>query len=266
MINVNPIYKFKLSISYNGKNYYGWQRQPAFPSIQQTIEEALSKIFRIKITLVGSGRTDRGVHALAQVAHFIVPQADCDLDMIEKIKYRLGRLLPEDIQINHLKRVNNKFHAQISAKSKTYQYYIHHYDHRTPFFSQHSWILKKTVNLDFLNQMSKVIIGEHDFSSFQTSGTKLRSTIRTINKAKWSKLSNQRAVFEINGNGFLKHMVRNIVGTQIRLVSSIAYEKHNKADYLEQAFFNILMAKSRSSASPPAPGEGLFLKSVDYDS
>ncbi len=261
-----PIYKFKMTISYNGKNYYGWQRQPQFPSIQQTIEDALTKIFRVKTTLVGSGRTDRGVHALAQVAHFIVQQKNCDLSIIDKIQYRLQRLLPSDIQINRLVMVKNNFHAQISAISKTYEYYIHHHDDRTPFFSPHSWVLKKNIDLKILNAMSDVLIGEHDFSSFQTSGTALNSTIRTIYKAQWDKLSPQRAVFKIKGNGFLKHMVRNIVGTQIKIVSSGTYDPLTQLEANKNKFIEILKAKNRNWASPPAPGEGLFLKRVDYPS
>ena len=226
--------RIKLTIAYTGTRFSGWQRQQGRLTIQEKIEDALFKIFRQKTILYGASRTDAGVHAEGQVAHFIPPKTLHKNDYVRMINSNL----PEDIRIISSEIVPDSFHARESAKSKLYEYHVSNL----------------TLSLSLMNDACQYLIGEHDFTSFQSSGSHTSTTFRTILEAAWRKEDNF-LIFGIRGTGFLKYMVRNIVGT-LCLVGS---GKINPLD-----FKNILEKKNRSIAGATAPACELVLKKIYY--
>lgn len=241
-----------MCMSYDGTEFYGWQKQPEHsPTIQETLEQQLSKIFDTQIAVVGSGRTDRGVHALNQWAHFDVP-ADKDTS---NLGYRLHRLTPPTIHIKQMESVPAEFHAQISAEKKRYIYRMFCRPRANPFLLRYSWNYRYNLDMNFLQDAASFLIGEHDFSSFQSVGTSVSTPRRTIYLARWVQRPSGFLDFHIEGNGFLKQMVRNIVGTMMWL-----HEKKAKPEAIRK----ILEACNRQQAGPPAPAQGLFLAKVKY--
>lgn len=250
---VTPSYsmrRLKFIIEYDGRNYHGWQRQPTFSSIQQTLEDTIQKITKYKTVVIGSGRTDSGVHSLGQVAH-------CDL-LTElndaELRRAINSQLPIDIVIKKLKTVAQTFHAQKSVTSKTYIYQILNDFTRSPLLKDHSWLIVKPLNVDIMNQAAQKILGEHDFKSFQNSGSSSLTTTRKIFKSTF-KEKRPFILYRIEGNGFLKQMVRNLVGAFVRIGSG----KMTLKD-----FDHLLYAKDRRLCPPPAPARGLCLKKVTY--
>jgi len=242
--------RVKLLISYDGTDFFGWQRQQRHVSVQGTLEEALQKIFREPIHLLGASRTDTGVHAVGQVAHFDAPRDPSQGDL----RFALTGLTPPSIVIKQAWITPPDFHAIASSTHKTYRYLV--LNRRIPSALRHRyshWI-RFPLDLDFLNEASEQLIGEHDFRSFQTSGTVVKSTVRNVMKAHWTR-QDDTLIFEITGNGFLKQMVRNIVGTLIELNMNA-----QKASKLRE----ILAVLDRRRAGPTAPPQGLYLQRVYY--
>lgn len=230
----------------------GWQKQPKGTfTVQGVLEEKLSQIFREEIQVQGSGRTDRGVHALHMVAHF-----DCSMDPTKiKLQMALQSLCPKFIAIKNVYVAPKEFHAQRSATEKTYKYLIRNAP--TPssqLWNKSVWI-KQPLDLDYLNQVAQFLIGTHDFKSFQNAGTDLKTTVREIYEAKWILRKPGWVEFYIRGNGFLKQMVRNIVGTQLALL-----KERQPIEKMKE----ILEAKDRTVAYKTADPEGLYLVSVKY--
>src|SRR3989338_8308433 len=240
--------RLKLTIEYDGTLYHGWQRQPAFASIQGTIEKTLGEITQSKITLVGSGRTDSGVHAMGQVAHCEVKTPIPN----EKLLKGLNTLLPKDISIKKLETVPPTFHAQKSAKYKTYIYKILNSPVPSPLLRKYSCWIIPPLNIQKMNKAARMLIGKHDFKAFQNQGTKLLSTVREVYISRIKK-EPPCIVYEITGSGFLKQMVRNIVGALIE----VGKEKMTVED-----FKTLLKSKNRRLCPKPAPASGLFLKEV----
>ncbi len=200
---------------------------------------------------MGSGRTDRGVHALNQWAHFNLPENA----NIEKLAYKLQRMTPPSIAIKSLELCPADFHAQISAEKKTYIYRLDLSRPANPFGLRYCWSYPKAVDFDYLQEASNLLLGEHDFSSFQSRGTIVTSPVRTLEKCLWRRKRKGLWVFEIQGNGFLKQMVRNIVGTLIHMA---------EIKVPVQEILHILHSKDRQMAAAPAPPQGLFLSAVHY--
>lgn len=248
--------RVRLLVAYDGTDFSGWQRQGphARPSVQQTVDEALGRFFQREITLYASGRTDAGVHALGQVCHF-------DVDVTEErlrsrdICWALKALLPSTISVRKAWIAPPEFHATLSATHKTYRYYIYNHRRMNPFWRRHSDWIRSPLDIDYLNQTAQQVVGRFDFKSFQTAGTPVKDTVRTIHEAKWVRKGPNLLQFSVTGEGFLKQMVRNLVGTQIKL---------HRFDRPPEEMGHILAAKDRREAGPSAPPEGLFLWRVYY--
>jgi tRNA pseudouridine38-40 synthase len=242
---------FKITIEYDGTDYHGWQRQAEDRTIQGEIEKALMTMTGNKITLTAAGRTDAGVHAFGQVANFHCRTA-LDPHVFQK---GLNSLVPKDIVITSCTQVSAKFHARYDVKSKSYHYRILNRDLPAAIFRKYAWHIRKKLNLDAMAEALCYIIGTHDFKAFQGTGSPRANTVRSVMHANFEKMDEGYLVFKIQGNGFLRFMVRNIVGTLV----DVGLGKITPKD-----FNNILLSKDRNLAGITAPAHGLFLMNVNY--
>ena len=241
----------KLLIEYDGTNYQGWQVQPRGPTIQGTLEEKLRLLTGEPIQLIGSGRTDSGVHALGQVAHFKT-QSQMDVHSIQRA---LNSLLPHDIVIQKIEEVEEGFHARRHSKSKLYEYRILNRNLCSAFHRGYVWHIPQKLNLKEMKEAAQYLIGEHDFSSFRSVGTPTRTAVRKVIRAEWKRDREGFLCFKIEATGFLKQMVRAMVGTLVE----VGRGRIRAAEFQE-----ILDSKDRRKAGPTAPAQGLFLKEVKY--
>ncbi len=241
----------KLLIEYDGTNYLGWQVQPKGATIQGFIEDKLALLTGEPVHLIGSGRTDAGVHALGQVAHFKT-KSQMDVGSIQRA---LNSLLPRDIVIQKVEEVEEGFHARRQSISKIYEYRILNRNIRSPFHRGYAWHIPQTLDLEEMKKATQGLVGEHDFSSFRSVGSPTRTAVRRVIHAEWKKGGEGLIRFEIEANGFLKQMVRAIVGTLVEV---------GKGKMGSEEFPEILRAKDRKKAGPTAPAHGLFLKEVKY--
>lgn len=242
------MFNYKLTIQYDGTDYAGWQIQDNAPSIQEVISNSIKQILQEDINLIGSGRTDTGVHALGQVANFIVSQK---LDLF-KFKYSLNSVLPKDISITNMETVDENFHSRFSAKKRSYNYLIS--NHKSPFFERYSYTLFSELNSEKLNELSSTLIGTHDFTSFSKINPEVQNKICEVYKARWRRQKNL-LIFYIEANRFLYGMVRAIVGSLLK-----AYSSEDGMSYLK----NIFVQKDRNAAADAVPAKGLFLYKVKY--
>lgn len=249
----NTLYRIRIHISYDGTNYSGWQKQNSgVDTIQNKLEAALSRVMNTPIKTMASGRTDAGVHAALQVVHADVPRLpDANL------KRSLNSLTPSSIVVRDIFQAPKDFHSIADCVSKTYEYLILNQPDPSAFRANFTLWEPRQLDLTKLNAMAEVLLGTHDFKSFQTAGTEVKTTIRDISYAKWSKEAHNLVKFRISGSGFLKQMVRNLVGTQLYLL-------HSKANYLE--FNRILESCDRKEAKTSAPAGGLYLVAPAYPS
>jgi len=241
----------KLIIEYDGTDYQGWQVQPEGPTIQGMLEEKLSRLTGERVHLIGSGRTDSGAHALGQVAHFKT-QSRMDIRTIQRA---LNSLLPPDIVIQKIEEVDEGFHARKHSKSKVYEYRILNRNLRSAFHRGYVWYIPQKLNLTKMKKATQNLIGEHDFSSFRSVGTPTRTAVRRVIRAEWKRGRDGIIRFEIEANGFLKQMVRAIVGTFVEV---------GKGRMKASDFRKIMNSRDRKNAGPTAPAQGLFLKEVKY--
>jgi tRNA pseudouridine38-40 synthase len=254
----------KLTIEYDGTNYLGWQRQKRDPTIQETIENALVKITTphlissptrgeesFEVKLLGSGRTDTGVHAMGQVANFKTSSA-LSPDQFQKA---LNSTLPEDITIVKSEEVDMRFHAQFDAKSKTYAYIVLYQPYPSALERLRAWHIPFTLKLAEMKEASKSLIGEHDFSAFGLSTQTVTSTVREVLNAEITLGEKDHLYFEIEATGFLKRMVRLVVGTLIQ----VGRDRITVDD-----FRRILESGERTKFVRSAPPWGLYLKEVKY--
>jgi len=248
---------FKLTIEYDGRNFSGWQIQTKGErTVQGEIKKALERLSRKPVTLIGAGRTDSGVHALGQVAH---AKLDTKLDPTTLLK-ALNANIPDDIAVLRVQKVSDRFHAQYSAKTKVYRYVILNRNVRSAREKGFYYHVPKNLNISQMKTESKVLLGHHDFAAFTAVDTwsKKRhiekNTIRHVKKISFSK-SNGFLCIDIEANGFLYKMVRNIIGTLIE----IGKGKLKKGDMKK-----ILLSKLRRNAGPTAPAQGLCLLKVKY--
>jgi tRNA pseudouridine38-40 synthase len=242
---------FKITIEYDGSAYHGWQRQSSERTIQGEIENALKTMTGNCVAVTGSGRTDAGVHALNQTANF-----RCAASLTPEVFLKgLNSLLPEDIVISSCKIVPEKFHARYDVKSKVYHYRILNRTLPAAISRQYAWHIRKKLNLSAMQEALRCIIGSHDFKAFEGSGSPRASTVRCIINADLVKAENDYLVLKIEGDGFLKFMVRNIVGTLV----DVGFDKITPHDFKQ-----ILISKDRNLAGITAPANGLFLMEVKY--
>lgn len=241
----------KLIIQYDGARYKGWQKlSNTDMTIQAKLEAVLSKMIDSNIEVIGSGRTDVGVHALNQAANF---KTNCDMSTEDILDY-LNRYLPEDIVIKEVLEMDERFHARYNAISKKYIYKIWNGKYNDPFLRKYTLHVPQQLNIDKMKKAASYLIGEHDFSSFRSTRSQKKSSIRTIYKISIEKEGDLISII-IHGNGFLHNMVRIITGTLIEVgVDKI------KPEYVNE----ILLKKDRTLAGPTAPAKGLFLLDVEY--
>ena len=241
----------KITIEYDGKDFNGWQKQPNKLNIQGEIERAIEEITGEKVDLIASGRTDAGVHALAQVANFKIEK---DIP-IEKIPYALNSKLKKSIRVKSAEEVDEKFHSRYTCKRKTYRYVINNSLQGTAIYRNLQYHFPEKLDEEKMNKGIKYLIGEHDFKSFKASGTSSKSSVRTIYDAKVTR-EGEIVTIELTGNGFLYNMVRIISGTLV----DVGIGKIKPEDVKD-----ILEARDRLKAGRTLPPTGLYLVDVKYE-
>jgi len=241
---------FKIVVEYDGRRYFGWQRQAEKLTVQRVLEEAIGRITQEKVTVIGSGRTDTGVHALNQVAHFKTQS----LIKPDKLLLGINSLLPDDVVVKKIEEVKESFHARFDAKSKVYMYQIFNYPTRPAVLRDYVWHIRKPLHVKEMEEALMALQGKHDFSSF--CGHKIAgvSCVKEIREAYLKEKGNLIQVF-IEADGFVRHMVRSIVGTLVE----VGLGKRKPQD-----INGILAAKDRRMAGITAPPQGLFLVEVKY--
>ncbi len=240
----------KLTVAYDGTAYHGFQRQANAMTIQQVLEERLTKIFGHQLKIIGAGRTDAGVHAYGQVVNFYTTGTI----PADRIPLAAKGVLPADIVISSAAEVDKDFHARSNARSKVYLYRIYQSCVPDPFLRNYAWYIVKTLDIPAIQAAMGLIVGTHDFSSFRGSGGPPVNPVRTILAAN-CEMQDKTTEFSFWGTGFLYHMVRNLVGTLI----DVGLGKLSAA-----GFTRILAARDRCQAGITAPAQGLYLKEVFY--
>lgn len=259
---------WKITLAYDGTDFRGWQVQPGLPTVQGLLAEAIEHITGEQVLPQGSGRTDAGVHALAQVASFPLAAPIPP----ENLQRALNRSLPASIRILAAETVPSDFHARHSAKSKWYEYRIFRGDLCPPWIARYVYELNWPLNLDALHEAAEVFLGEHDFTSFAASDPDASEraaqeesengddngsrdgNLREIFASSWSQ-EDDLLLYRVHGNGFLHHMVRNLVGTML---------DSGRGQICAGDLPGILAERNRSAAGPTAPARGLFLLRVNY--
>jgi tRNA pseudouridine38-40 synthase len=241
----------KLTIEYDGKDFNGWQKQPDKLNIQGNIEKVISEITKEEIELIGSGRTDAGVHAIGQVANF---KTNSNIP-IEKFAIAINSRLKKSIIIKKAEEVPERFHSRYNCKKKTYRYIINNSDMGSAIYRNLEYNIKMPLNLENMKKASKYFEGEHDFSAFKASGTSSKSSVRTIYSADVKK-ENERIIIELTGNGFLYNMVRIISGTLVEVGLGKIRPEEIK---------DIIDSKNRQMAGKTLPPYGLYLVEVNYN-
>ncbi len=244
--------RVRLTVAYDGTAYHGFQVQPNGVTVQSTMEEALGRILGEAVRLRAAGRTDAGVHAREQVVDF----ADAGKRPLETIVRGGNALLPPDIRILGAEEAAPSFDARRHAKEKAYRYFLYLDPVASPFFARHSWHIERPLDLSAMREALDCVVGEHDFTSFRGQGCTAKTAVRTVFRAELVPGAVPRVpAIEIAGSGFLKHMVRNIVGT----LADIGRGRYPAARMEE-----ILALRDRRRAGPTAPAHGLFLWAVRY--
>jgi tRNA pseudouridine38-40 synthase len=245
-----PNHFYKLTIEYDGTAYHGWQKQSQRPTIQATIENVLSRLTQEKIIIVGSGRTDAGVHAAGQVAHF----QSCRSLSPQVLLHGLNGLLPDDISIRSVDAADPSFHARFSVKQKTYCYFIHNSLTRSAWKRQSAWHIRLPLDIRKMRAAAKNLLGTHDFTSLCAKDNDAENHRVTLTQISITKRQDQIAI-SLTASRFLRYMVRNIVG----LLVEVGQRKlsPNKIGV-------ILEGKDRRLAGKTAPPHGLFLMEVVY--
>ena len=241
----------KLTIEYDGKDFNGWQKQPNKLNIQGTIEKAIERITGKEVELMASGRTDRGVHALAQVANF---KTDSKLP-IEKFPIAINSNIKNSIRIKDAEEVDENFHSRLSCKKKTYRYVINNSKYGSSIYRNLETHIPVKLNVNKMKEAIKYFEGEHDFKAFKASGTSNKSSVRTIYKGEVIKKEDERIWIELTGSGFLYNMVRIIAGTLVDVGLG-------KIEPIE--IKDIIKSKDRQKAGKTLAPQGLFLVKVEY--
>ncbi len=241
--------RYFVELSYNGKNYHGWQRQPNAISVQEVVENTLKNVLRKDVSIVGCGRTDTGVHASQFFLHFDV---DEELDN-ENLIFKLNSCLPVDIAIHHILLVSDKDHARFSATFRSYEYRISL--KKNPFYSDTAWqVYNQNYDLKKMNEAAKILFEYTNFKCFSRSRTDVKTYNCEIMRAEWIQ-ENDQLVFHIKADRFLRNMVRAIVGTLLQ----IGQHKTNL-----QEFRKIIESEDRTQAGASVKAKGLFLTEVGY--
>lgn len=242
--------RFFMTLAYNGKNYSGWQIQPNAPTVQQTLQEAMSTILRQKIEIVGAGRTDSGVHARKMIAHFDWRSEPLST---EALITKLNGFLPKDISVYSIREVKGDAHARFSALERAYSYQVT--STKDPFLNEYKHRVFFKPNIEMMNQLCSILLQTKDFTSFSKLHTDVKTNICDVSYAKWERVSDNDYLFTIKADRFLRNMVRSIVGTLLQA---------GRGKITETDFKQIIAAKDRQAAGESAPAKGLFLENVVY--
>lgn len=241
--------RYFIKLAYNGTHYHGWQCQPNASSVQETLNKAVSVILNSEINLMGAGRTDTGVHATEMYAHF---DFEKPFDL-KSIVHKLNSYLPKDIVVYAVIPVPDEAHARFDATKRTYEYHINTF--KDAFLQDGSWYFHKKLDLDSMNEASKLLFNHTDFQCFSKVNTDVNTFDCTIFEAYWQQKDNQ-IVFTISANRFLRNMVRAIVGTLV----NVGLHKISLDDFNE-----IIKSKNREKAGFSVPAHGLYLTKIEYD-
>ena len=241
--------RYFIKLAYNGTNYHGWQYQPNASSVQETMNKAVSTILNTEINVMGAGRTDTGVHAKEMYAHFDFKKSF----EIESVIHKLNSFLPKDITVYDIIPVPAAAHTRFDAVKRTYEYHINTF--KDPFLQEQSWYFHQHLDIDLMNQAAQLLFDHTDFQCFSKVNTDVNTFDCTVFEAHWSK-ENEKLIFTISANRFLRNMVRAIVGTLI----NIGLHKITLAD-----FDAIIKSKNRDKAGFSVPAHGLYLTKIEYD-
>ena len=246
------MYRYQILVEYVGTKFVGWQKQLKGKSIQKEIENKLSKLLKQKITIFGSGRTDAGVHAIEQSAHF---DTKYNIKEIKKLIKSLNFFLnKKKISIINIYKKKKNFHARYSAKERVYKYFIINRLAPPALENERAWHVRKKLDIKLLKKGAKKFVGKHDFSTFRAANCYAQSPIKKINKVVIKNFNNKIQI-EFKSKSFLRNQVRSMVGT-------LKYLAEKKCDM--KKFVKILKSKKRSNCPPPAPSHGLYLVKVIY--
>lgn len=240
--------RYFITLSYDGTAYHGWQIQPHSISVQEELHKALSTLLRQPMEVVGAGRTDTGVHARKMVAHFDYGELDCP-----QLVYKLNKILPRDIAVQKVEAVAEDMHARFSAKSRTYNYFVHL--SKDPFRRAYSWQVYGEPDFDLMNRAAEVLMEYRDFTSFSKLNTDTKTNDCTITEAHWDRVGDGQWCFTISANRFLRNMVRAIVGTLLEV---------GRGRMTIEQLRQVVEAKDRCRAGDSVPGNALFLVEVEY--
>jgi len=239
---------YKLTLSYDGTDFHGWQRQPDKRTVQGTLEDCLTQITQKRISIIGASRTDAGVHAQEQVASF---KADLSLDD-EELNRALNSILPPDVRVTSLEKTNMYFHARKTARSKIYQYRIFNSQNISPFLVRYVLHYPGPLKVNLMREAAPLFIREADFSAF--SSNRLLHPVRKVMESEIKKRKDE-IIYTVEANGFLRYMVRTMLGTLLEI---------GKGKVRPQKIESFFREKKRSLASPTAPAKGLCLLKVNY--
>ena len=246
------MHRYQILIEYVGTNFFGWQIQPKGKSIQKLIQIKLSKLLKEKISLIGSGRTDSGVHAIEQSAHFDCKKEIQNLDkFLKSINHFVNNM---HVSIINIKKKNLSFHARFSAKQRIYKYIILNRLSRPSIEKERGWHIIKELDVSLMKKGSKKLLGTKDFSTFRASSCNAKSPIRTMKSIKIKSIKG-RIEIQFKSESFLQNQVRSMVGC----LKYLAEKKWNLKE-----FDRVLESKKRKLCAPPAPAEGLFLEKIIY--
>lgn len=242
--------RIRLIIAYDGASYVGWQTQPNGLAVQQVMEAELAKITGARTALHASGRTDAGVHALAQVAHL---DTACRIPP-EKFAYALNAGLPRDIRVQYSGRAPEGFHARFDVVKKHYRYHVLNAPHGDAFLRDRALHVHGALDLAAMNQAAQLLLGQHDFAAFKAAHSRVTDTRRTLYLSAWRQ-EGRHLYYEVAGSGFLYNMVRILVGSMLRI--GLGFEA-------PESLAAALTGRSRALAGPTAPAKGLMLARVEY--
>ena len=246
---------FRITVAYDGTDFVGWQRQAVGTSIQRLIEDALGDLDGRQVTVTGAGRTDAGVHALGQVASFTLARPIDAATVMRAVNARL----PGEVRVLAAVKVAPAFHARFAARTKTYRYRIWNGEAVSPFERRYVWQLVGALDIDAMRQAARLFEGTHDFAACQAAAGAAAGTERTVLSSEWRIPQSARPllVYEVVGDGFLRHMVRAIVGSLVEVGRG-----RRPVEWVGQ----VLASRDRTQTGPTAPASGLFLVSIDYGS
>ena len=243
--------RYQIKVEYDGTNFVGWQYQKNGLSIQEILQKAIFQFSREKVTVTGAGRTDAGVHAIAQIAHFDLKKNVKKKNFILGVNQYIGN---KTVTILNIKKTHNQFHSRFDAKKRTYKYVIINRQSPLALQKNKAWHIRKKLDLEAMKKGTKLLLGNHDFSTFRASSCGAKSPIKTLKKISVSK-NKERIIIEFTSKSFLQQQVRSMVGC-IKYLGEGRWNIHD--------FKIVFKSKKRFKCAPPAPACGLYLKKIFY--